>query len=473
MGTYRLAVSPPHRYAEKTGEHFSALLAVFEFAALFAGISLLLAFALTSRPPLAAVEVVAQALLIALVFVVVFFCNDLYDVRVGRDLKESLPRSLQACAIAMFFTTAFHLLAPLNPLEARVFLVLQLASAVFLLCGRATCCALFRKVDFGERVLLIGDSPLSRKIASDLSRLPLGYAVSGRVLESREEIHRASGDDTTCSVLGSIEDIGSIIESQAPDRLVVTLEERRGRLPVEQLVFSCVNGIIVEDGVEFYEGITGKLAIESLRPSQLLFSKDFKKSRSQLVLKRIMSVSTSLVGLIISAPVMAIIALLIRLDSPGAVFFLQKRAGLKGKTFHLIKFRTMQEQDGEPADAVWERDLCSRVTRVGQWLRPLRLDELPQFINVLRGDMDLVGPRPEMASNIPEMTAAIPYYKLRMCVRPGLTGWAQINNGYAVTLEEVTEKLRFDLYYIKHMSISMDLRILLRTIKIMLQSRGN
>jgi lipopolysaccharide/colanic/teichoic acid biosynthesis glycosyltransferase len=186
------------------------------------------------------------------------------------------------------------------------------------------------------------------------------------------------------------------------------------------------------------------------------------------------SLVTAAIGLVVSAPLMALIALTIKLDSPGPALFVQDRAGLDGRPFRLVKFRTMYERPAAPQSSVsvWGRDDAGRITRVGRWLRKLRLDELPQFWNILRGDMNLVGPRPEMACNVEAMTETIPYYSLRHVVLPGVTGWAQVRYGYSVNLEDVTEKVRHDLYYIKHMSLWLDLRILIDTVKIVLFGRG-
>jgi lipopolysaccharide/colanic/teichoic acid biosynthesis glycosyltransferase len=229
-----------------------------------------------------------------------------------------------------------------------------------------------------------------------------------------------------------------------------------------------MNGTVVEDGVEVYERLARKLAVESLTPSYLIFSNGFKKPRLQMALNRSISFVVSAIGLIITAPLIAIIALAIKLDSSGPVFFTQERAGLRGRIFRLVKFRTMHPGPPDKTESVWERDVSSRVTRVGKWLRQLHVDELPQFINILKGEMNLVGPRPEMISNVKAMTEMIPYYSLRHIVRPGITGWAQIKNGYAVSREDVTEKVRYDLYYIKHMSLWLDLRILFETVKVVL-----
>jgi lipopolysaccharide/colanic/teichoic acid biosynthesis glycosyltransferase len=191
-------------------------------------------------------------------------------------------------------------------------------------------------------------------------------------------------------------------------------------------------------------------------------------------LRRFVSFNVALVGLLLTAPFLVLIALAIKMDSTGPVFFIQDRCGWHGRTFRLIKFRTMYPvQPGKEDKSVWERDDSSRITRVGKWLRKLRLDEIPQLVNVLLGDMDLIGPRPEMASNVKTMTKEIPYYSLRMAVRPGITGWAQVRHGYSVSQEDVTEKMRYDLYYVKHMSLWLDLRILLDTVKIVLLGQNS
>jgi len=231
-----------------------------------------------------------------------------------------------------------------------------------------------------------------------------------------------------------------------------------------------MKGSIVEDGVDTYERLTGKVAIESLTPSNVIFSSDFKTSRLALAAGRALSLAVAVVGLIVSAPLLALIALAIVLDSTGPLFFVQERLGMHGKRFRLVKFRTMRVADGPTSE--WVSDNRDRITRVGKWLRKFRLDELPQFINVIRGDMNIVGPRPHPVTNVELFGEGIPYYSLRSTVRPGLTGWAQIRFGYANNLAEETEKMRYDLYYIKHLSFWLDLRILFDTVKIILFGRG-
>jgi lipopolysaccharide/colanic/teichoic acid biosynthesis glycosyltransferase len=261
----------------------------------------------------------------------------------------------------------------------------------------------------------------------------------------------------------------------------VALVERRGRTPVRELLDACVpRGVIVEDAADFYERLTGKLAIEALRPTSIVFSRRFRPSRLHQAFARCLSLVVALVGLVVSAPLLALLALAIRLDSPGPVLFVQPRAGKDRRPFRLMKFRTMHVAAARHSE--WAGDNGARVTRVGRWLRKLRLDELPQFVNIVRGEMNLVGPRPHPVSNLDLFTlvarnlnelpgTAIGYYELRSLVRPGLTGWAQVRYGYANNLEEEIEKLRFDLYYVKHASPWLDLRILFETVRVLLFGR--
>jgi len=246
---------------------------------------------------------------------------------------------------------------------------------------------------------------------------------------------------------------------------------RRGLAPVRQLLDARIAGSVVEDGVDAYERLTGKIAIESLTPSNLIFSPDFKKSRFDLAVGRAVSLLIAILGLILFAPFLVLIAMAVKLDSQGHLFFIQERLGRHAKRFKLVKFRTMRVVDCPTSE--WANDNSDRITRVGKWLRKFRLDELPQFVNVIRGDMNLVGPRPHPVSNLELFGEEIPYYSLRAAVRPGITGWAQVRLGYANNLEEETEKMRYDLYYIKRLSFWLDLRILFDTVKIVIFGRGS
>src|SRR5213594_1227215 len=308
-----------------------------------------------------------------------------------------------------------------------------------------------------ERVLVLGQSALGRSVIEEIERQPaLRYVIVG--------------------VVNDAENLGRVIQETRPDRIVVALAERRGRLPLHPLIESLAHGIVVEDVVETYERLTGKLALEALSPSSVVFSGQFRTSRLQQTLSRTLSLVGSVIGLVVLAPLLGLIVLLIKLDSRGPAFFVQARVGKRGRSFRLLKFRTMHPTHRPKSE--WEQDNGDRITRVGRWLRRFRLDEVPQFVNILRGDMNLVGPRPHPASNFElfvlvsrnasESGAPIPYYSFRSMVRPGITGWAQVRYRYANDLEEEIEKLRYDLYYIKYLSIWLDLRILFETVKIVL-----
>jgi lipopolysaccharide/colanic/teichoic acid biosynthesis glycosyltransferase/protein involved in polysaccharide export with SLBB domain len=319
-----------------------------------------------------------------------------------------------------------------------------------------------------ERILILGCTPLSEQLIKELERRPSRRRVIVGVLDDSRLIGGGHAE---------VARLQRIIETLSPHRLVFALRERRGRTPFGTLLASCIaRGVIVEDVVEYYERITGTLAFESLAPMAVILSGGFRPPRFYQAASRGISLAFALLALIACSPLMALVALLIKLDSKGPVFFRQQRAGIGGKPFTLVKFRTMKH--GGTRRSEWEGDNRDAVTRVGRFLRAFRIDELPQFINIIRGDMNLIGPRPHPVSNLELLTlvarnlneltgAAISCYTLRALVRPGLTGWAQVRYRYANNLEEELEKLRYDLYYVKHLSLWLDLRIVLETIKVL------
>jgi exopolysaccharide biosynthesis polyprenyl glycosylphosphotransferase len=322
-----------------------------------------------------------------------------------------------------------------------------------------------------ERVLVIGDGPLIDKLIDELTHArQRDYLVVG-VIDGHRAASRvlagASGEE-------AVHRIDRLIAETQPARIVIALGGRRGRLPEQPFLDCRLRGIAVEEAVAFYERVTGKIAIEALTPRALILSdgfrhSDFVPSDVSMAVSRAVSFVCAGLGLIGLAPLMTLIAVAIKLETPGPVFFSQDRVGRGGRAFRLVKFRTMRQGTG--AHSEWVRDNTDRITRVGTWLRRFRFDELPQFLNVLRGDMNLVGPRPHPVTNYSLFLSQIPYYRIRGAVRPGITGWAQIRYGYANTLEEETEKMRYDLYYIKHRSLGLDVQILLQTVGVLLLDR--
>ena len=413
------------------------------------------------------VAVASQSLALAISCTVAFYYNDLYDLRIVRNFGAFAVRLVQAFGVAFILLAGFYTVFPGTRLAEGPFVSSFLVVAGILLPLRAASYAILRTRRLRDRVLILGVSPLAVRIVQEIEAQPgsrcevAGIVADGPVPEALVNRY---------PVVGAVSHLGKLWPELWPDLIVVTLTEQRGRLPVTDLLEARFRGIVVEDGVETYERLTGKLAIETLRPSSLIFSRDVGRYQLDLAVARAISLVVSLVGLVVTAPLIALVGLLIRLDSPGPVFFLHDRIGRGGRTFRLIKFRSMRPAPGPTSE--WVRDNDDRVTRLGRWLRKFRLDELPQFVNIIRGDMNLVGPRPHPVSNRELFAGAIPYYSLRSLVRPGVTGWAQVRLGYANNLEEEIEKMCYDLYYIKHLSPWFDLRILVDTVKTVLFGRG-
>jgi exopolysaccharide biosynthesis polyprenyl glycosylphosphotransferase len=317
-----------------------------------------------------------------------------------------------------------------------------------------------------RRIVILGTGAMAVRILEDIEAIEGGCEVVAGVIDDR---HLPEPWASRIQWLGIPGQLGEIVAAARPARIVVAITDRR-ELPLQLLLESRVRGIIVEDSMEFYERLTGKMAIEVLKPSALIHSTGFHNHGAAEITARVVSVFGAGLGLLLSSPLLAAIALAIKLDSRGPALFVQERAGRNGRPFRLLKFRTMRP--GDDSGSEWVHDNQHRITRLGRWLRRFRLDELPQLVNVLRGEMNLVGPRPHPTSNHEIFSERIAYYLLRSAVRPGVTGWAQVRYGYANNLEEETEKMRYDLFYIKHRSLWLDSRILLRTILVVLGGQG-
>jgi exopolysaccharide biosynthesis polyprenyl glycosylphosphotransferase len=406
-----------------------------------------------------------RAAFVAVICIGAFYYNDLYNFEVPHDLSQVFGRLCRALGLSALVLAAVYLVFPGAILGGNLAPYALLVTLLIVLALRATVYTLAKRAPFSERVVIMGGGRLAAELAEHIQTRPdLAMRLLGVLTPDGE----ASANVPRLGAYGDIADV--VRGPQRPDRIIVAMPDRRGKLPVAALLACRVRGIHVEEGTQAYERFTRRLAVESLTPSALVFGDGFRVSRAQIAAKRAMSVVVALTALVFTAPLMALIALAIKLESRGPAFFIQERIGLRGRPFRLIKFRTMRppEQD---SDGIWQRDNASRVTRLGAVLRRYRLDELPQCLNILRGDMSLVGPRPEMATNVATFTAAIPFYNLRHEVRPGLTGWAQVRAGYSMSTEEVTRKLCYDLYYIKHMSLRFDLRILFDTVKFVLSGK--
>jgi sugar transferase (PEP-CTERM system associated) len=317
---------------------------------------------------------------------------------------------------------------------------------------------------FRERVYVLGSGDRARSVAELIrSRSDAGMEIvqpeaTGEFATEQERF--AADLRAFCKLKPSIE------------RVIVAMENRRGSMPVRELLDLRLRGVVIEDASFLTERLLGKLSLDGLNPSTLIFTHGFNVKSSQQVLRRLVSFSVSLAGLVLCLPILPFLIIAVRLSSPGPIFFRQVRVGLRGKPFEVIKFRTMCH-DAEKNGAQWAKKNDSRVTRVGRLMRKTRLDEIPQLWNVLKGDMGFVGPRPERPEFVDWLSSEIPFYELRHIIRPGLTGWAQVRYGYGATLEETKRKLEYDLYYVKHMSVGLDLLVIFETVKTILLRRGS
>ena len=373
-------------------------------------------------------------------------------------MVTKLPAAIEIAPVVLF---GWHVAFPTGGLQA---LIGVLAMAAMFATIRHMTRGMREK---SRRVLILGSGPLAATLIEEIeSAGHPRYCVAGTV----DLLMPDSDSPERTRWLGPSDRLREILEEVHPAIIVVAVADRREGLPLQSLLEARVRGILVEDALEFSERLMGKMAIEALRPSMLILGKGFRNHGWADLTARAVSVLGAAVGLVLCAPILVAIGLAVKLDSRGPMFFIQQRAGRNGKPFGLRKFRTMHPCS-EPTSE-WVSDNLARITRVGHYLRRFRLDELPQLMNVLSGEMNLVGPRPHPVTNQVVFMERIAYYGLRSTVRPGVTGWAQIRYGYANNLEEETEKMRYDLYYIKNRSLWLDVRIMVETVGTILFGKG-
>ena len=397
------------------------------------------------------------------------YYNDLYDLTVVRTSREVVIRLLQAVGTALILTALLYLALPSLVVADGAFLP---AAAIFLAGMLAWRLAFNRATAlhaFGERILIVGTDGTAQAVARQvLAQEDFAYEIVGFIDQDANRVGEALGKPR---IVGTPDDIERLVETRRVDRIVVGMADRRGRLPLRELLRAKLGGVRVEDVNALYERLAGKLLVEDLRPSWLIFSDGFRASRLTRQSKRIFDFTLAVFGLIVAAPLMVLTALAVWAESRFPIFYRQERVGENGRVFTLYKFRSMR-QDAEQGTPIWARTGDERVTRVGRFIRRTRLDELPQLWNVLRGDMSFVGPRPERPFFVEQLAEQIPFYDQRHAVKPGITGWAQVRYRYGASMEDALEKLRYDLYYVKHLSLAFDLTILFDTVKVVLFAKG-
>ncbi len=398
-----------------------------------------------------------------------FYYVDLYDFNTVHSWREMVVRLLMASGAAALVLAAASLAMPWLVLGHGI----VLSSLVFILVAIVAWRLIFLHIGgaspLQERLLIVGTGPSARKVARlILDQHDFPYRIVGFIDDDPAMVGRSVVNPR---VLGTPADIDRIVREHDVGRIVVGLADRRGRLPIDELLAAKLRGVRVEEPETIVERLTGKILLDDLKPSWLIFSDGFRARRLTRLVKRTVDLALASIGLVLASPLMLLTALAVRLESEGQVLYTQDRVGEHGRVFMLYKFRSMRA-DAERGTPVWAADDDDRVTRIGRFLRLSRLDELPQLWNVLRGDMSFVGPRPERPFFVEQLAEVIPYYRQRHAVKPGITGWAQVKYRYGSSIEDAREKLRYDLYYIKHLSIVFDLTIVFDTAKVIVSAKG-
>jgi sugar transferase (PEP-CTERM system associated) len=399
-----------------------------------------------------------------------FYLFDLYDFLVMHDRRELVLRLIQALGLAWIaLAFSFYAYPDLRLGRGISLIALPLALAL-MVAWRVSIHWVLGHPHFGERILIVGSGNLAVELAREvLNRPDAGYRIVGFVGNDAELLGKSLINPR---VIGLTEQLDEIVKRENIDRIVVAMGERRGQLPTNKLLqLSLAGQVNIEEGQSFYERVTGRVSLNMLRPSWLIFTGRGRQKRISGLARSVVHWLVAFIGALLSLPIVIVTAILIKLDSRGPIFYKQERVGKNGRTFVLTKFRSMRV-DAELDGPVWASKGDSRTTRVGRVIRKIRVDEIPQFWHILRGEMSFVGPRPERPHFVAQLAEEIPFYEQRHLIAPGLTGWAQIKYPYGASIEDARQKLQYDLFYIKNQGLVLDAIIIFETIKIILFGRG-
>lgn len=439
--------------------------------AILAILALPVAFLIRFNEPLSLESLMGMGALrvFIFVFILVFVSFFVEIYKYQREVANTgiAVRIILSIGLSFVILSTLYYSAPIS-MYGRGVLVLALVAFGLLQFLFHSCYRMCGRIEgFAKRILILGTGPLACQMGNIIPVNNRNYVLSGYVSCSEEPAHVPSE-----TILETGGDLYETIKREKADKIVVSLSERRGIFPLREILACKLSGIEVVDAPSFYEQMTGKLLLENITPSWFIFSDGFRVTTLSSIIKRIMDVFCSSIGILLTLPFFPFIIIAIKLDSPGPVFFRQVRVGEREKNFVLYKFRTMGVDAETGTGAVWAQEKDPRVTRVGSFFRKSRIDEIPQLFNVLMGDMSMVGPRPERPEFVEKLKTLIPYYSERHFVKPGATGWAQIRYSYGASVEDSLEKLRYDLYYIKNLSLNLDVMIIIETIKVVLFRRG-
>lgn len=411
-----------------------------------------------------------KTIVMTLTYTVVFYYFGLYSSEFYHPGRQMIMRLVKATAVSAVILFGVYFVFPSLKTWRGILLANMFLLPVAVVVWRSLLAGRLIPEAPEKRVLIIGTGELARKIGTDIyRRRGHGLKLTGFIDDDPSKVGQSIVNP---GVIGCFGDIANIVKGEKIERIIIALPDRRARLPMRALLDCKLRGVTVEEGETFEERMTGKIPIDNLKPSWMVFSDGFKSLRTRKIMKRIFDLAISMAGLVVCAPVMLITAALIKLDSRGPVIFKQPRVGEHGREFNIYKFRSMKQDAESKTGPVWASTGDDRVTRVGKVIRKLRIDELPQLVNIIKGDMSFVGPRPERAFFVDQLKEIVPYYEMRTVVKPGVTGWAQIKYPYGASVEDAVEKLQYDIYYIKNMSPLLDLMIFFFTIKVVLTGEG-
>ena len=387
----------------------------------------------------------------------------------NRSVTESCARALLAMMFGLPLAYAIFSLLPANTDHRELITMVAMAAVAAVMVHRVYAAHSSTQSRLRTRILIFGSGTVAKTVGSTLRAADPHAQIVGYFAGPNEENPEVPRTEM-------IEPRGTLTEtarSLGVDEIVVALSERRGgSMPLRELLDCKLYGVRVVDIATYFEKTLAQIKISHVNAGWLIFGDGFNQGMLRTAVKRVFDVVSSSLILLAALPVMAITAVLIKLESPGAVLYRQERVGLNGRVFNVIKFRSMRsdaEKDGKPRWATLNDD---RVTKIGRFIRKVRIDELPQLLNVLRGEMSMVGPRPERQFFVDELISKIPYYAVRHSVKPGVTGWAQVRYEYGSTVEDSIEKLQYDLYYVKNHTLFLDLLIMLETVAVVLTGKG-
>ena len=409
----------------------------------------------------------SRALIVTFIFQICLYYFDLYDLSISSTFSDIATRIAQAFGFGCIALGIIYYLFPIIIISTKIFWTGYIAICISIALWRFFYSIVLDRRMFTQPILLLGAGKLAEKIAEEIdSKRDSGYKIIAYLASTNPSFNHGN-----VPFYDNEKNLPELIKQHTIEKIVVALDDRRGKTPIEELMTCKLAGMLIVKGERFFEELTGKIMVEKINPDAIIFSEGFKKNRLIRLLKRLVDILTASLGLIISFPCICICSLAIKIDSPGPIFYFQERVGEKGKLYKLIKFRSMTV-NAEQYGPVWAGKNDNRVTKVGGFIRKVRIDEIPQMWNVLKGEMSFVGPRPERPVFVDQLKKIIPYYSLRHNVKPGITGWAQICYPYGATEEDALRKLEYDLYYIKNMSLRMDLLIIFQTIKTVLFQKG-